>query len=291
MANLVRNQVLNGKNVVIITLEMQEYVYLERLGLNILSLKKEEFRSQIEDTDIFQKKLDVLKQRNSTSLIKPGELYVKFMPTSQATIPMIENYLNRLEDNLQKKIDLVVLDYINLCSNWKNPNSENTYLKIKTLAEDFRDLLNRKGCAGLTGTQLNREGSTSEKIHEGNIAESHGLIATVDGLFAIKKLSASEIRNNEIGMLHLASRNGARKIDTYRFKVDFDYFRITEKKIQEIIGENTMTVDEVDNTFDDEIKNNDMSIKETFNDEKNNDDIIWGITLVDEIIREKVFDS
>ena len=243
LGNFARNQIMNGKNVAIITLEMHEFVYNERVTRNLLSLNKEEYRRQINDTDIFQKKLDTLNQKNPLSLIKPGEMYIKFMSTSSASIPAIENYLNKLEDHLQKKIDLVVLDYINLCSNWKNPNSDVTYMKVKTLAEDFRDLLNRKKCAGVTGTQLNREGSTSEKIHIGNISESHGLIATVDAMFATKQRTSGEIQRNEIGLYHLASRNDAKKEGVYRFEVNFDYFRITEKSVQEVMGEDSIIIE------------------------------------------------
>ena len=121
MSNLAKNQVLNGKNVVIITLEMLEFAYNERVARNLLSLNKEEYRSQIGDTEIFQNVLDKFFRRNISKELgkiqNPGELYIKFMPASTATIPMIESYVNRLEDHINKKFDLVVLDYINLCSN------------------------------------------------------------------------------------------------------------------------------------------------------------------------------
>ena len=33
---------------------------------------------------------------------------------------------------------MVYIDYLNLMKNWRNPNSENTYLKVKQLAEDVK---------------------------------------------------------------------------------------------------------------------------------------------------------
>ena len=244
MSNFAINQVKNGKNVAIVTLEMLEHSYTERLTRNWLSLTENEYRSQINEPDIFQKKLDTLKRKNSLSLIKPGDLYVKFMPTSQATIPIIEGYLSRLEDYLQKKIDLVILDYINLCNNYKNPNSENLYVKIGELAKDFRDLLNRKKYAGLTGTQLNREGMTSDKADVNNISESKALVDHVDGMFSVIVRSSNDVVNKEIRVKQLAVRNGEKTNKLYKMAVNWDYYRISEKSFQEVLGEEIVNFEE-----------------------------------------------
>ena len=260
MANLARNQVANGKNVYIITLEMQENLYMERVGRNLLSMGKKDYREQIEDEEIFQVTLDNFFSKNISKELgkveKPGELYIKFMPASTATIPMIENYIDKLEHRLQKKIDLVILDYINLCCDWKNPNSDNTYNKIKSLSIDFRDLLSRKKYAGVTGTQLNREGATAEKIHEGHISESKALVDNLDALFGLKNRTTTDTKNHEISLTHMLSRNGEKKRTPYKFRIEFDCFRISEKDQQNLNVENNMLLDSID---EDVFNNNDAS--------------------------------
>ena len=36
------------------------------------------------------------------------------------------------------KLKTIIIDYINILSNYRNPNTENTYMKIKQIAEDLR---------------------------------------------------------------------------------------------------------------------------------------------------------
>ena len=78
-----------------------------------------------------------LKQfRDNNFMHDPGNLRIKELPTGQGTVLDVERYIKEVEDNLHYKVDVVIIDYINIMCNYRQPNSENTYLKIKMLAED-----------------------------------------------------------------------------------------------------------------------------------------------------------
>ena len=52
----------------------------------------------------------------------------------QATVLDIEAYVNQIEEERQIKVGAVVIDYINILANYRNQNTENTYMKIKQMA-------------------------------------------------------------------------------------------------------------------------------------------------------------
>ena len=47
-------------------------------------------------------------------------------------------------------------DYINILANHRNPNTENTYMKIKQIAEDLRGMAVRRDYLVVSATQVNR---------------------------------------------------------------------------------------------------------------------------------------
>ena len=106
-------------------------------------------------------------------------------PTSQATVPDIENYLLDVEESTGKKLKAVVIDYINILSNYRNPNSENTYMKIKQIAEDLRGMADRNNWLIVTATQIKRSGYDASDISMDDIAESAGLSHTADMIYGM----------------------------------------------------------------------------------------------------------
>lgn len=108
----------NGKNVAVISLEMGEQVYLKRLSCNLMGITGDDYVKKVEEGGLaFSTYLDTtLNSLHQETFNVVGELYVKSFPTSSATVIEIENYLKKLQDTTQRKIDLVVLDYLNICA-------------------------------------------------------------------------------------------------------------------------------------------------------------------------------
>ena len=81
-----------------------------------------------------------LNQFKNGSLKSPGKLIIKEFPTSSAGANDIELYLRKEEERLGFKFDEVYVDYMSIMKNSKMPNSENTYLKLKTITDkDFEE--------------------------------------------------------------------------------------------------------------------------------------------------------
>jgi len=146
------NFVKMGYNTVFITAEMQAHKVIKRIGANLLNISISEYDIKSKDAAFIQRSLDTV----GTGLIPPGQLFVKKFPTSQATVLDIENYILDLQETTGHKVGPVVIDYINILCNYRNPNSENTYMKIKQIAEDLRGIADKHGWLIITATQIKR---------------------------------------------------------------------------------------------------------------------------------------
>jgi archaellum biogenesis ATPase FlaH len=213
-----------GNNVAIITLEMNDRKYAKRIGANMLSIPIGDYSSVANDTQTMKKKISNVQFDN---LQVPGKIWIKEFPTSQASVLDIERYLKKVEEHHGIKFKVVVIDYINILKNWRNPNSENTYMKIKQIAEDLRGVAMANEWAVLTATQTKQGDFDSTDLTITSAAESSGLVATVDGLFGIIQ-DPIMYANREYKLKLIANRDDGYKNSHKMFNVDYNYMRIVE---------------------------------------------------------------
>jgi replicative DNA helicase len=224
LGNLAIQSSKMGNNVAIITLEMNDRKYAKRIGANMLSIPIGDYSNIANDTQTMKKKISNVQFDN---LQVPGKIWIKEFPTSQASVLDIERYLKKVEEHHGIKFKVVVIDYINILKNWRNPNSENTYMKIKQIAEDLRGVAMSNEWAILTATQTKQGDFDSTDLTITSAAESSGLVATVDGLFGIIQ-DPIMYANKEYKLKLIANRDDGYKNSHKMFNVDYNYMRIVE---------------------------------------------------------------
>jgi hypothetical protein len=119
------------------------------------------------------------------------------------------------------------VDYINIMKNYRNPNSENTYMKIKQLAEDLKAMGIKNGWAIITATQTTRSQYDTNDMSGNQVSESVGLGATVDAMFGIIADALMKAQGKYfLKCLYdrVAPEDNKRKL----FNLDKSYLRITE---------------------------------------------------------------
>lgn len=223
LANDAVNYVKAGFDVAVISAEMAEIDFIHRIGSNLLNVKISEYEKMSKTPDFIRNRLANLRN----GVIPPGNLFVKEYPTSQATVPEIEGYLKELETTQGVKLRVIIIDYINILSNFRNPNTENTYMKIKQIAEDLRAMAVRNEWIVITATQINRGGYDSTELNMGHIAESAGLSHTADIIYGIIQ-DSHMLLNREYFLKLLKVRNGSGKNSRCLYQVNYDYMRLTE---------------------------------------------------------------
>jgi replicative DNA helicase len=223
LANDAANFIRMGHNVVFITAEMAAQKVLKRIGSNLLSISMMEYDKKSTNRDFIKRKLE----RVTKGLLPPGKLFIKEFPTSQGTVLDIESYLKGLEESQDSKVNVLVVDYINILANYRNPNTENTYMKIKQIAEDLRALAVKRNMLVISATQITRSSWDSTEVKMENIAESAGLAHTVDVMYALIQDSMMHA-NREYWLKVLKIRDGEGKGNKCRFEIDYDHMRLTE---------------------------------------------------------------
>lgn len=231
LCNLACAAVREGNNVAYISLEMAESKIIKRLACNLLNIPSKDYNSLSEDSSFIKKKVANIA---TDTLSIPGELRIKEFPMSTASVPDVENWLKHMEERKQKKFNVVFVDYIGIMRNYRNPNSENSYMKIKQISEDLRAMATRNNWAIGTASQLNRSAFNTNDVVLEQIAESAALIHTVDGLFGIIQ-DEIMLMNNEYYLKALAIREEGGKGSKKKFNVSYDYARIWEDATSDII--------------------------------------------------------
>ena len=223
LANDAANFVKMGTNTVVVTAEMAAHKFVKRIGSNLLTININEYAEKARNKDHIKRRLETV----GDGLTPPGSLFVKQFPTSQATVLDIEAYVNQIEEEKQIKVGAVVIDYINILANYRNQNTENTYMKIKQIAEDLRAMGIRNNWLIVTATQITRNGYNSSDIGMTDIAESAGLSHTADVMLGIIQDDLMRA-NSEYWLKVLKIRDGEGKGTKCKLNINWNYMRLIE---------------------------------------------------------------
>ena len=214
MCHVAASCMVQGKNVLYITLEMAEEKIAERIDANLLNVTVDDLMQL--PKDLYDKK--VTKVREKTT----GKLIIKEYPTASASVTHFRTLLNEL--NLKRSFipDIIFVDYLNIsCSSRiKSGSNINSYTYVKAIAEELRGLAVEYNLPIVSATQTTRSGFTSSDPGLEDTSESFGLPATADFMFAL--ISSEELE--ELGQIMVKQLKNRYNDPTYykRFTVGID---------------------------------------------------------------------
>ena len=189
MCHLAAANLLQGKNVLYITLEMAEERIAERIDSNLLNVAMSDLPEL--PKLMYQDKIKRLEEKTQ------GKLIIKEYPTASAHAGHFKVLLNELAIKKSFKPDVIYIDYLNLCvsSRLKAGSSANSYTIVKSIAEELRGLAVEFDLPIFSATQTTRTGYASTDIGLEDTSESFGLHATADFMFAIISTEELEKKN------------------------------------------------------------------------------------------------
>mgnify|MGYP001498330690 FL=1 len=242
---------LEGKNVLYITLEMAEEKIAERIDANLLNVNIQDI------TDLPKPMFD--KKVNSIAKKTQGTLIIKEYPTASAHSGHFKSLLNELALKKSFKPDIIFIDYLNICasSRYAKTANVNSYSYIKAIAEELRGLAVEANLPIVSATQTTRSGYGSSDVDLTDTSESFGLPATADLMFAL--ISTEELEGlNQIMVKQLKNRYNDPTVFK-RFVVGVDRAKMRlydcEQKAQDDI---------LDNGTEDEYNKEDKPPKKSF---------------------------
>jgi len=215
LGNIASNMAEDGKNVLLVTLEMSELLYARRLCSNVTKIPMKELADNTPS----------IKQAMKD---QGGKIFIKEFPPATITANQLKAFIKKFEEQ-GIKIDAIVLDYLNLMHSTIGNNS---YERIKHVTEQVRAMSYLFNCPIISATQLNRAGFDTDNPDLATISESIGLAATADAIISI-------FQNEEdrgIGIIRLGmmkNRYGPRGI-TQAMRIDYSTLTIEQADDVEI---------------------------------------------------------
>ena len=199
MCHMASSVLLQGKNVLYITLEMAEEKIAERIDANLLNVNIQNITDL--PKPMFDSKVSNLAKKTQ------GTLIIKEYPTASAHSGHFKALLNELSIKKSFRPDIIFVDYLNICasSRYKAGSNVNSYSYIKAIAEELRGLAVESNLPIVSATQTTRSGFGSSDIDLTDTSESFGLPATADLMFAL--ISTEELESlNQIMVKQLKNR-------------------------------------------------------------------------------------
>jgi replicative DNA helicase len=214
MCHMASACLVDGYDVLYITMEMAEEKIAERIDANLLDVNIQDIVEIPQQ--IFEKKIDKLAQKTR------GHLIIKEYPTASAHVGHFRALLNELALKKSFRPSIIFIDYLNICASnrYSKMGNVNSYSYIKAIAEELRGLAVEANVPIVSATQTTRSGYNSSDVELTDTSESFGLPATADLMFAL--ISTEELES--LGQIMVKQlKNRYNDLNVYkRFTVGVD---------------------------------------------------------------------
>ena len=251
MCHVASSVLLQGKNVLYITLEMAEEKIAERIDANLLNVNIQDITDL--PKQMFDSKVTNLAEKTQ------GTLIIKEYPTASAHSGHFKALLQELALKKSFRPDIIFIDYLNICasSRYKAGSNVNSYSFIKAIAEELRGLAVEANLPIVSATQTTRSGYGSSDVDITDTSESFGLPATADLMFAL--ISTEDLEPlNQIMIKQLKNRYNDPTVNK-RFVIGID-----RAKMRLYDCEQTAQQDIVDSGQEEEYNNEEKKFKKNF---------------------------
>jgi len=214
MCHWASSNLMDGKNVLYITLEMAEEKIAERIDANLLNVPLDDLGSL--SKDLYQRKVDRVRKETV------GKLIIKEYPTASAGSGHFRHLLNELSIKRNFKPDIIYVDYLNIALSMRiKPGAQvNSYSYIKAIAEELRGLAVERDIPIVSATQTTRKGFTNSDPGLEDTSESFGLPATADFMLAI--VSSDDLQAQGCVMFKQLKNRYSDPVQNKKFKVGID---------------------------------------------------------------------
>ncbi len=230
MCHIAARAFMKDKKVLYITMEMAEERISERIDANLLGIDLDDLgRLSMQD---YTKRIQRVLEHTQ------GQLIVKEYPTASASVTNFRALLNELRLKKGFVPDLVLVDYINICTSARfKAHAVNSYQYVKAIAEELRGLAIEFNLPIISATQLNRQGLDNSDVGMGEVSESHGLAMTVDALWVM--IRSEELDDQNLVMFKQLKNRFSDIASMLRFVVGIDRAKMklfTSNKQPEMSG-------------------------------------------------------
>ena len=217
LQNLAVNWAQAGLNVCYISFELSEQLTAMRLDAMMTNIPTKKVFPEIDNVEM---KVKMLKK-------KSGNLQIKYLPSGSNVLD-VRTYLKELELKQKKKVDCILIDYLDLMMpKSKRISPADLFIKDKYVSEELRNLVVEKQCVLATASQLNRASVEEIEFDHSHISGGLSKIQTADNVIGIFTSRAMKERGRyQIQFMKTRSSSGVgQKVD---LEFDVDSLRIRD---------------------------------------------------------------
>ena len=245
MCHVAANCMNQGKNVLYVSMEMAEERIAERIDANLMNISMEDLHSL--PKQMYDDKINKI-IKNTT-----GQIVIKEYPTASAHSGHFRGLIKELAVKKSFKPDIIFIDYLNICasSRFKGAVNVNSYMYIKSIAEELRGLAVETNVPIMSATQTTRSGFSNSDVGLEDTSESFGLPATADLMFAL--ISSEELEErNQIAVKQLKNRYNDPTMNK-RFVIGIDRAKMRLHDLEESEQQGLVDSNQKEDTFNEPV--------------------------------------
>ena len=152
MTDIISGQIKTGKNILLVSMEMQDKEMMKRIHANALDLNISRLTGFEKDNGYSPDEIRAAKEKVKTN----GKLYVKDYPTGGFSPLMLDALLDNYKIEKGIEFDIVYLDYLGIMKSDLLTPAAGLYSYIKSIVEETRSIASKRKIPIVSASQLNR---------------------------------------------------------------------------------------------------------------------------------------
>ena len=239
MTDLISGMIKDGKNVLLVSLEMSDKEIMKRVHANamdlpinsLLDLSKTDGELEALDRPAVTKEMVQSAYNKLKTSGTCGKFFVKDYPTGSLSPLMLEQLVESYKIERGIEFDAVFVDYLGIMKSDLLSASVGLYSYVKSIAEELRAVAKRLMLPIISASQLNRGATNNiEDADNSNVSDSIGTVMTAD--FMLFLLQNEEMKEKKEIVCKITKNRFGGVTDTWLMNIDYDKMRFMDMLIQ-----------------------------------------------------------
>lgn len=241
MTDIISGLIKNGKNILLVSLEMSDKEIMKRVHANAMDLpinslidlsKTDGELAEIAKERPVLCKEDVLAAYNKMKTDgNCGKFYVKDYPTGSFSPLMLEQLVESYKIEKGIEFDGVFVDYLGIMKSDLISPSAGLYSYVKSIAEELRATAKKMEMPIISASQLNRSATNNvDDADNSAVSDSMGSVMTAD--FLLFLLQNEEMKERKEIVCKITKNRFAGRTDTWLMNIDYEHMRFSDMLIQ-----------------------------------------------------------
>jgi len=224
MTDLISHNIKDGKNVLLVSMEMQDREIMKRVHANALDLPINNLTTL--DPEVIRNAHTKFTNAGN----KIGEFHVKDYPVGTFSPMMLDTLLDNFKIEKGIEFDLVYLDYLGIMKSDLVTPAAGLYSYVKSIVEETRAVASKRKLPIVSASQLGRAAIGTTTAQNDTISDSIGTVQTAD--FILFLLQTEQMKAENLITAKCTKNRFNGRTDTWDINVDYEHMRFTDAVVQ-----------------------------------------------------------